>query len=584
MQPAPHGRRAPPDLLTETDIAGPTTTTDDDGALFHQPSGMPRYCFLASMHYLITATTPEVVQEVRVWLDHDDSSHAFMQCEAARAFENTAGGLYLTTAGLDDDGNAPSSPILRIPASPLAQLSGSFEVDAGAVDSMRANAPGVKAGVETLINENGAPLTQRIAMMTGRLDGIATNSRVTYLAGHDYTLDLPISTNPQTNGVRLLLNALLTSDCASASPQDPPVITKTAPPSTNASVIAYAITYENPVGNTRAIENIVVRDALPAGTTYLAGSATPAPTSINGNLLTWNLPPLAPGTQGTVTFSVNVTADGSYSNSASITSSSTVTTSVTSAPAVTVRDTVPPTITITGGPGSTADTTPLFTFTVSAGTVSSLCGIDTPVPSTPCSPEPSAFTAAMPLTPGPHTLYVSATDAAGNTATVSHPFVVDIEPPVITITGGPGSTADTTPSFTFTVSADTVSSLCGIDTPVPSLPCAPEPSDFTAPTPLTPGPHTFYVSATDAAGNTATVSRIFEIIIDADGDGFSPPADCDDGTLRSPDATEGLRSGGRRRGLRRRRGRRGPVRDGHHVALYRRRPRRLRLRRAEPPL
>lgn len=43
------------------------------------------------------------------------------------------------------------------------------------------------------------------------LDGDNDNGRVTYLAGHDYSVALPITSNPQTNGVRLFLNSLFES-------------------------------------------------------------------------------------------------------------------------------------------------------------------------------------------------------------------------------------------------------------------------------------------------------------------------------------------------------------------------------------
>jgi hypothetical protein len=103
------------------------------------------------MHYNATSKTDEVVQEVRHWLDGDDLAHGFMQCEAARVFENANGGLYLTNAGLDDDGAATTNPAIRVPSSPFVQMDGTFEVDSGSVDSMHALPGGYKTGVQTLI-------------------------------------------------------------------------------------------------------------------------------------------------------------------------------------------------------------------------------------------------------------------------------------------------------------------------------------------------------------------------------------------------------------------------------------------------
>ncbi len=495
-----------PDLLSETDIEGATTTADDDGALFDQSSApsRPRYCFLASMHYNATSHTDEVAQEVRQWLDRSDLVHAYMQCEAARVFENAVGGQYLTYAGLDDDGAATSSPAIRVPSSTLAQLDGTFVVDTGSVDSMHAIASGgpsdYKPGVTTLINDSASTLTQRITMMTGRLDGDPANGRVTYLAGHDYAVDLPITANPQTNGVRLFLNALLTSDCASTHGDDDLVITKSAPAFTTTSDIAYTISVGNPATNTAVAENVEVADALPAGTTYVAGSGTPAPTSIASGVVTWDLPALAPGAQTTVTFHVSVTSDGSYTNSATVSFATTTVGEVTSAPAVTVRDTVPPTVTVIAGPtGTTNTTTPAFKFTMGADAVSAVCAIDN-VNFTACSPDPAQYTSA-PLTSGPHTFYVRVSDAAGNTATATRSFTIDTDPPIVEFADPPTNstvTSNPTPRFYFSaLGGGVVTTFCSVAGD-PFVQCT---SPFTTRS-LPDGMYTVSVYAIDDAQNT----------------------------------------------------------------------------------
>jgi uncharacterized repeat protein (TIGR01451 family) len=338
-----------PDLLTEADLAGPTTTSHRDGVLFSSPL-VPRYGFIAAMHYNTTATTEEVVAEVRSWLSTSSLLHLYAQCEAIRTFENATSGLFLTNAGLDDDGSATTAPANRVPSSPLTQLDGTFEVDSGAVDSFRANVSGgsdYKTGVTTLINDNASNLLQRITMLTGRLDGQSLNGQVTYLAGHDYSLDLPITTNPQTNGIRLFLNALLKSDCATSAGQQDVSITKSAPATTDQNEIPYTITLQNPVSATASAEDVVVKDRLPAGTTYVVSSGSPAPTSTTGGVLTWNLPPIAPGATTTVTFRVAVTVDGNYSNTTKVGFAGVTIQSISSSPAVTVRDTGAPTPTPT---------------------------------------------------------------------------------------------------------------------------------------------------------------------------------------------------------------------------------------------
>ena len=102
-----------PDVLSESAVAGPTATDHSDGALFHASSGLPRYCFMIAMHYNASPLTSEVAAETRSWLNNDANAHLFAQCEAARVFENEPNGLFLTNAGLADDGNATTNPVIR---------------------------------------------------------------------------------------------------------------------------------------------------------------------------------------------------------------------------------------------------------------------------------------------------------------------------------------------------------------------------------------------------------------------------------------------------------------------------------------
>jgi uncharacterized repeat protein (TIGR01451 family) len=301
---------ASPDLLTEAEVAGPTTTDHQDGSLFSRPAGLTRYCYIASMHYITTAYTPEVVQEFRSALTSESLGHAFMQCAAITAFENdVTAGHFLSTAGLTDDGPATQNPANRVPSDPLAQYDGGFDVDPGQVDSIGlAGGSNYQIGVSTLINDTASSLLQRIALMTGRMDGIQTNGRVTYLAGHDYSLNLPISSNAQANGVRLFLNSIFESDCAVTLSQPDVTLTVSAPAATNASQIPYTITYANP--GPRPVENVQLADKLPIGTTYVVGSGVPIPATTSAGVLTWSLPPLAAGASATVTFQASAGTDG----------------------------------------------------------------------------------------------------------------------------------------------------------------------------------------------------------------------------------------------------------------------------------
>lgn len=483
-----------PDLLTEAETAGPTTSDHGDGALV-QPGGLPRYCHFASMHYNTTAQTAEVVQEVRAWLAGSDLVHAFMQCEASRVFENAAGGRYLTTGGIDDDGNPTTSPTIRVPSHPLDQMDGTFEVDSGAVDSIAASSgSSYKAGVTTLINESTAPLTSRIVLLAGRLDGDNANGRVTYLAGHDYSTELPISTNPQTNGVRLFLNSIFESGCATSAIQDDVILTKSAPAFTNASQITYTITYTNP--GPSAVESVRLTDFLPPGATFV--SASGGGTEASG-VVTWELPPLAAGANGSQSVVVGVATDGTYTNVATIDFSHLIVRTVSAAPAVTVRDTVPPTVTITAGPsGDTNTNTPTFKFTMGSGAVSAVCAIDS-VGFVACSPDPAQYTSAA-LSEGPHTFTVRATDAAGNSATASRSFNVDTDPPIVDFADPPTNltvTSNSTPRFYFTAFGGPATTFCSVAGD-PFVACT---SPFTTRA-LPDGAYVVSVFARDAGGNT----------------------------------------------------------------------------------
>ena len=191
-------------------------------------------------------------------------------------------------------------------------MDGTFEVDTGAEDSLKAPG-GYKAGVTTLINDSSATLLRRIVLLNGRMDGSNSNGQVTYLGGHDYSTSLPITSNPQTNGVRIFLNAIFAADCALSSSQGDPSLSLSAPAIVSGNTIPYSFSYTNP--GPRPLENIRITDLLPTGATYVAGSASTPPTTDAGGALVWDLPTLQPGDTATLTFSLTVSASGDYPNS-----------------------------------------------------------------------------------------------------------------------------------------------------------------------------------------------------------------------------------------------------------------------------
>lgn len=140
------------------------------------------------------------------------------------------------------------------------------------------------------------------------------------------------------------------------------------------------------------------------------------------------------------------------------------------------------------------------------------------------------FTPTTPVGDGTHTLTAIATDVAGNTSPVSggFTFTVDTTPPPVatlaTVTDdagdvkGPLSSGDTTddtqPLLQGSAPDGTVitvydgTTLLGTATLDGSGGWS-----FTPTTPLTDGPHSLTIHATDAAGNTS-ISDPFELVID----------------------------------------------------------------------
>lgn len=112
------------------------------------------------------------------------------------------------------------------------------------------------------------------------------------------------------------------NSCAGTTVQRPNVtIVKTGPSTVTAGEgMAYTLTYRN-TGDAAAA-TVQVRDTLPAGVTYV--SATPAPSSVSGQVLTWNFGSLAAGGQGAITLNVNVAA--TVANGTVVTNQSTIST------------------------------------------------------------------------------------------------------------------------------------------------------------------------------------------------------------------------------------------------------------------
>lgn len=308
-----------PDMLTPEEVAGPTDSSHNDGALFDE-DGHPVYCQLMSMHWGVgdAQKLPEVVAEVREYLTNP--VHFFAECQAVNAFENLAPhGFFLTTKGFLI-GTGPKMYDYSQMDSPYAQIDGPF-LSVGGSEPAYSLPPGetYKASDTVMITEKGTPIGVNDVWMTGVLDGVCpksgegclTKGKVSYLGGHEYSVSLPISANPQTQGTRLFLNSLFEAPCATADGAPSLMLTKAAPAVVDAPQVTFTLTYQN-IGTTTALE-ASIHDDLPPNTTFVSASDGGV---LDGNTVTWPLGNLGPGENGVVELTVDLGGEGLYENTA----------------------------------------------------------------------------------------------------------------------------------------------------------------------------------------------------------------------------------------------------------------------------
>src|SRR6266851_5198375 len=477
------------------------------GGALVRADGTAAYCQLTSMHYDLAtgapaiATQNQVVSHVRTWLT-GRPVHAFMECQAVPTFENNINGHYLTTNGVANAAPGGPPPVnVLVPDSLFAQFDAVFQNVTGLFQSANlAGGSAYKASSSVLINSQGAPATGQVIDVTGYLDGSASNGKVTYLGGHDYSQSggaaalppIPISTNPPTNGVRLFLDSLFESACAAAEGAPVLSFTKSAPAATNASSVTFTLSWSNTGAG--SADSAVITDVLAAGLTF--SSATGGGTAA-GQTVTWSLGNIAAGASGSVSVTASVAVDGTYSNQAQLAykigqTSKTLASNTTS----TVRDTVVPVVTITAKPANpTNQTTANFSFSSSKAGSTFSCKLDSGAAAA-CT-SPTSYTG---LAAGSHTFTVTGTDPAGNvSAPVSYTWTIDLTVPVASITAPtPTNPTDlTTASFTFTsTKAGTFS--CKLDAAAAAA-CT-SPTSYSG---LSAASHTFTVIATDMAGNAS---------------------------------------------------------------------------------
>ncbi|EXC24740.1 beta strand repeat-containing protein, partial [Acinetobacter sp. 809848] len=156
----------------------------------------------------------------------------------------------------------------------------------------------------------------------------------------------------------------------------------------------------------------------------------------------------------------------------------------------------------------TNDSTPALTGTVNdptATVVVNVDGVDYPAVNNGDGTWTLADNTLPALTDGPHTITVTATDAAGNAGTDTAVVTIDTSVPVVSLDDL--TTNDTTPALTGVINdptATVVVNVDGVDYPaVNNGDGTWTLADNTLPA-LIDGPHIVTVTATDPAGNTAT--------------------------------------------------------------------------------
>jgi uncharacterized repeat protein (TIGR01451 family) len=490
-----------PDMIDTNELAGVVTSGSPDGALL-RADGTPIFCHVSSMHYSLP-TNGEVVHEVRHWLESSPHTHAFMSCEATSDFENNAAwGKFLTTGGARDDGHDVPEPLKNlVPDHPLSQFDGDLEATEGAVQSLGLNAGSAwRSGVQVLLAKtsmtSGNP-TDRVMWVTGKLDGNATNGRVSYQTGHEFLWDIPVSQNEMANGIRLYLNSLFESTCAVAEAEPQVVVTVLGPASTNAATLAYDVTVENRGGG--IAEATAVAFSLPSGMTFV--SATGGGYHANG-FVSWSVGNLRAGQNAARQVTVAVTANGVYAaQMVGLYKVGVTQKSAWSNVVSTTRAGVAPETMLTGYPqGGTTSTSATFTFTSNVASATFECKLDGAANWSACA---SGITYTN-LAVGWHTFEARAKDAQGNVdaTPVDHAWLIAAPAPApdTTLTQTPPVSSSSnsnaaTATFAFSSTTSGVTFECNLDW-LGWMACT-SPKTYTG---LAEGSHVFYVRAKTAAG------------------------------------------------------------------------------------
>jgi uncharacterized repeat protein (TIGR01451 family)/uncharacterized protein (TIGR03382 family) len=308
-------------MIEPEELAGPTDADHADGALFDE-DGDAVYCQFMSMHWGVNeaAMIPEAVAEVRQFLN--SPTHFFAECQAVSAFENTAPhGFFLTPNGLDF-ADQPMDVDYHHSDQPFAQIDGEFQTVGGSEPAYALPAgDAYKAGGVVMMSAAGAAEGEQDLWMTGYLDGACppealecgSFGKVSYLGGHRYMTDTPITMSPDSQGARLFLNALFEAPCATLIGLPTINLAVGAPDLVIEPAVTFEVAYAN-AGEVTALGAVLI-DPLPAGTTFV--SASDGGMLVGGNVV-WDLGNLGPGEGGDVSYDVTLADPGQYDNAAQL--------------------------------------------------------------------------------------------------------------------------------------------------------------------------------------------------------------------------------------------------------------------------
>jgi hypothetical protein len=192
-----------PDVVTPAAVAGPTTTSHHDGALF-DGNGNPRFAVLISPHWATNLVNLEAVAETGEFLHL--RTLLIAECQSVRTFENN--GHFITDQGVTTMAQ-PSSVNYYQGDQPVAQDDGLFSTIGGSDPSFSPTSAYVGTeGVDffRILRGTAAP-NPEVVILANAFQNPA-GGRVMYFGGHQYTTNVPLSTNGMSHGVRYFLNAI----------------------------------------------------------------------------------------------------------------------------------------------------------------------------------------------------------------------------------------------------------------------------------------------------------------------------------------------------------------------------------------